>query len=404
MKEPRSRRRDVILYSNHTDEVPDDDSVRLVVLPPNLSLPSRSGETDDATPEALKALQFRGEASRFRRNTVLFLTAKRDEVRNLRNEAKKYLAWDSISRGETRIPNLVGERHGQVVAAVRESDSGVGVALVRAYSWALAPVQRDPQKAEYHLNPSQTNAADTGEIFRSAFDKFLEDEALVDVISPASLASMLEQYVWNKDGGGDHLDIDKLWDLMTSNVYMHRLRHKNVLLTCIKVGVEGGVFGYARGYYGEKYDDLRFAEPIRRSQGLIAEVTQGVLVHPVIAALHKEAEETKKSAGEDGPPGDSETDTKKPGWDPPPPPPGRRARRITARRITARKTTGSDISLDEFSKLREEIIRNLIADGGEITVDIIVSAKKPGGFSENIIRSVRENSVQLGLDFSTDEE
>ena len=154
-----------------------------------------------------------------------------------------------------------------------------------------------------------------------------------------------------------------------------------------------------KGYYADKYDDLRFAEPIRRSQGLIAEVTQGVLVHPIIAALHKEAVESERSPGEDGPTGDSETGDKNQGLDPPHPPQGRRTRRITARKIT-----GSNVSLDDFSQLREEIIRNLSDDGGEITVEIIVSAKKPGGFSENIIRSVRENSVQLGLKFTSDDE
>ena len=35
--------------------------------------------------------------------------------------------------------------------------------------------------------------------------------------------------------------------------------------------------------------------------------------------------------------------------------------------------------------------------GGEITVSVTVSATKPDGFSENTARSVRENSVQLGL-------
>ena len=104
MRDARSRRRDVILYSGRTDEVPDDDSVRLVVLPPNLSLPSRSGESDAATPEALNALKCRGDASRFRRNTLLFLMAKRDEIRSLRIEVKKYLAWGLHSKRRYQNP------------------------------------------------------------------------------------------------------------------------------------------------------------------------------------------------------------------------------------------------------------------------------------------------------------
>ena len=92
---------------------------------------------------------------------------------------------------------------------------------------------------------------------------------------------------------------------------------------------------------------------------MVAERNSGMsLVHRdvAIAALHKEAEETKTIRGQvtgtrrsiprdatpDGSPGLGPTsDT----------PPGRRARRIhRTRRITARKTTGSDISLDDIQQ------------------------------------------------------
>ena len=402
LEEARNRRRDVILYVADTADVTDADSVRLIVLPPAQSLPSRSTEADIATPEALKILQYRGDASRIRRNTLLFLTAKRDEVRNLRNEVRKYLAWDSIINGETRIPNLTGNRLGQARAAASNADSDVGVALVRAYRWALAPVQTDPQKAKYHLIQAQTNASDSGEIIRCAFDKFVEDEALVDAISPASLINMLQKYVWNDGNGGDHLSVNDLWDLMTSNVYMHRLRDRIVLENCLRQGGESGDFGYAEGYDGANYAGLRYREPLVAAGSMVAELAPGFVVRPEVAARQKEAE------GTDTPPPDEaetghETDTRPnrglsiPSPGPPDLDPTR------PRRIVARKTTGANISLDDFNQLREEIIRNLSNDGGDITVEITVSASKPGGFSESIARSVRENSVQLGLQLEVEE-
>ena len=271
LDEVRNRRRDVILYANDTADVPDADSVWLVVLPPALSLPSRSTEDDSATPEVLRILQQRGDASRFRRNTLLFLTAKRDEVRNLRNEVREYLAWDSIINGETRIQNLTGNRLVQARSAASNADRDVGVALVRAYRWALAPVQSDPQRAECHLNQAQTNTTESGEIIRCAIDKFVEDEALVETISPASLTSMLQQYVWNNPDTDEHLNVNALWDLMTSNVYMHRLRDKTVLNNCIGQGVEQGDFGYAEGYDGTNYAGLRYRESMSASGSMVAE-------------------------------------------------------------------------------------------------------------------------------------
>ena len=49
--------------------------------------------------------------------------------------------------------------------------------------------------------------------------------------------------------------------------------------------------------------------------------------------------------------------------------------------------------------LRDEIIRNLSADGGEVTVKITITANRPDSFSEGTARAVRENSDQLGLDY-----
>ena len=72
--------------------------------------------------------------------------------------------------------------------------------------------------------------------------------------------------------------------------------------------------------------------------------------------------------------------------------------------IIVNKVVQGDIDLNDISLLREDIIRNLNEDGGEITVSVTVSARKPEGFSENTIRSIRENSVQLGLNFELVEE
>ena len=57
-----------------------------------------------------------------------------------------------------------------------------------------------------------------------------------------------------------------------------------------------------------------------------------------------------------------------------------------------------DIDLNDISLLREEIIRNLREDGGEVSIEIVVRAHKSDGFSESATRAVRENGIQLGLD------
>ena len=400
LDEARNRRGDIILYSGDTSQISDKDTVRLVVLPPNMTLPSRSAESDAATPQALEILQFRGDAPRIRRNTLLFLAAKRDEVRNLRNDVRRYLAWDSIINGATKIPNLAGNRLRQAKTAADNADRDVMVALVSSYRWALSPLQSDPQRAEYRLSPAQTNAQDTGEIFRAAFDRFLEDEALVDAISPASLSSMLEQYIWKEDDGGEHLGFDTLWDLLTRNVYMHRLRNRAVLETCVWKGVEQGMWGYAEGFDEDKYDGLRYGETMTGPAPMILERSLGFLVRREVAKRQKDLEQTVQPPPDKsptyvvGPQPDDPIDKSRPGKTNPP------SGYAGPRRINVRKRSGPDISLDDINQLSQEIIRNLREGGGEVSVEIVVSASKADGFGEAITRSVRDNSIQLELEFT----
>ena len=386
LREAVGRQSEVMINPQDSGAVPEKDSVRLVILPPDKPLPSRSSERDDATPEALHILQNRGDANRVRRNTLLFLTARNDEIRNLRNAVRRYLAWHSIVNGENRLDNLSGDRLKQAQNSIRTAESEVRTALVNAYRWAVAPVQDDPQRAEYRMNSLQINGRDTGEIIQSAFNKFIEEEALVEIISPSALANMLDQYVWNNETYCDHIGIDALWEMMTNNVYLHRLRNKRVLTTCIKQGVNERKFGYAESHYNDDYTGLHFGEPMSDGS-IMADGGLGVLVNLEMAQLVKE--ETQIPIDDTG-----TYTTEKPTETDDPVAPAQRG----PRRITTTKTMRGEISLDDVNLLRDEIIRNLRDDGGEITVSITINAKKPGGFSENTARSVRENSSQLGID------
>ena len=68
-------------------------------------------------------------------------------------------------------------------------------------------------------------------------------------------------------------------------------------------------------------------------------------------------------------------------------------------RIRASKTVQGNLSLDDVSSLQNDIIRVLHDGGGEVTVTITVEASKADGFDEGVIRPVRDNSGQLGLNF-----
>ena len=110
MEEAVSRRSDVVLFPVRSGDVPDRDSVRLVILPHNKSLPSRRAEENLADPFALDLLFNRGDSPRILKNTLLFLAAARDQVRQLDTAVRNYLAWQSIRTGERSIKLTSRER------------------------------------------------------------------------------------------------------------------------------------------------------------------------------------------------------------------------------------------------------------------------------------------------------
>lgn len=392
--EARGRRGDVSVCPEDSGGVPEADSVRLVILPPDKSLPSRSQEENDAEVWAQEILRNRGEAGRVRRNTLLFLTAKKDEVRSLREAVRKYLAWHSILNGDRRL-TLQGERASTAQANLRGAESEMRNALTDAYRWALAPAQDDPQKAEYRMHVVQAPRSD-GDIVDAAFRKFVEEEQLVTRISPSALNTMLQYYVWSNEAYGEHVTVNTLWEMLTNNVYLPRLRYKRVLQQCIEEGAEQRAFGYADAYRDGEYRNVSYGSP-PRTLGTLLEDQDAVLIHPSkaseLAAQPSAAPAgTVDDGGPDSPPAHDGPTPQPPDAPPSPPSTG-------PARISARKRITGDISLDDVSQLREEIIVNLQRDGGEVTVEITITGRKPGGFSESTRRTVRENSVQLSLDF-----
>jgi hypothetical protein len=84
---------DVHVFTPASD-IPDDWSLRLVVLPPSTAW-SRSGP-NAARDAAAAILRMRGEQPRQKQNRLLFLAADADQVMHLKDTVRALLAWRSI--------------------------------------------------------------------------------------------------------------------------------------------------------------------------------------------------------------------------------------------------------------------------------------------------------------------
>ena len=378
--------------------VKDSETLQYVILPPQVSLPSREKETDTARDTALKILTSSvddAERQRTFRNTLLFIAARRDDIRELRNLVKNYLAWNSIIGGNERhdaLGKLEGARLDQTKGNLESADDAVATTLFKAYRWALTPLQTDPQKNVYDFSVAETKS-DDGRIKRRFHDKFVDDEAIVTKIAPDIFAEKLQQYVWNSDAYQDHIEIDRLRELIAQNVYMPRIQDRNVLTTCIREGVAAGTFGYARAYRDSDYQHFYFEEQIGGLTNV--EGSTAVLINPELAKLVKQ----EKPAPPDPPAPDigpetegTETDT---GGELP------QTKGPTLMVVT--KTLQPELPFaEDIDTLQDEIVRTLQADGGNVTVEITVTAAKPDGFSENTARAVKQNSEHLNAEFKTD--
>ena len=224
----RRNNRDVIIFANGGAVIPDNSQgVRLVnPTSPDKTINSRSAESNDAEAEAKQALLTTSNGgNRIHRNTVLSLAVKRDEARTLRQAVRNFLAWQSITQvrngDDRRITGLTGERLNQANSGLGNAATTVRNALISAYRWGLAPSQPDPQNAsKIRFSELRTNVSDQGEIVNAAFSRFIEEEALVEKISPVALARVLQQRVWGSPAYGDHIDVNDLWEMLTSYIYL----------------------------------------------------------------------------------------------------------------------------------------------------------------------------------------
>ena len=389
------RQSDVIICPENSGQIADSDKIKLVILSPNKTLKSRSSEVDEATPIAEQFLRYCGDETTRRRyrNAVLFLTSKRNEMRILKNTIKPYLAWDSIINGDRKIPSLKGDRRRQAIASLTQARRDLDNALVKAYRWVIAPKQPDPTQDEYQWIQFDTDVGQDGKIVESAFAVFVKEELLIEKVSPSKLDRTLREYVWGNSNYRDHIKIDDFWDLLAKHVYLPRLRNIGVLLEGIKQGVPERAFGYAKSYTESEvreneddnkgcYSGSRFGEDL----GLGMVDATGLLVNPDMA--QQEAEE-----GTTVTPDPVETPSISPGTEavPSTSPQG-------PIRFIATQTMQGEISLDGINLLRDEIIRTMRNDGGEISVTIIIEARKPEGFSENATRSIKQNSDMLSVE------
>jgi len=363
-------------------DVSDDLDARLVVLPSEHSYSREPGSAAETA--ARKILESRGNTPRLYRNTLVFLAADKVRLQDLDEALRKFLAWSSILAEKT-ILNLDPHQVQQAETQLHASEGAVTARLPETYQWLLVPEQVDSH-AQITWQAIRLSGGDALAV--RASKRLKSDEALVPSLGSTILRKHLDDVpLWR----GEHVAVRQLVEDFAQYLYLSRLAGPEVLLQAIRDGValltwQSDTFAYAESYDegSARYRGLHGGQAVTLS----AE-SAGMLVKPDVAWRQIETETPVEPVGPtpDAPPGptpDEPHDPTQPGDTPLP-----KRFHGTARLDPTR--VGRDAS-----RIADEVIAHLVGQvGAEVTVNIEIEATLPDGASDQIVRTVTENSRTL---------
>lgn len=370
-------------------DVPDDYDARLVVLPAEHAYTKESGNPAETAAKAV--LESRGNAPRLYRNTLVFLAADKVRLQDLDEALRKYLAWSSIV-AEKEALNLDPHQTRQAETQKLAADGAVTARLPETYQWLLVPEQSTPQ-AQVVWQTSRLTGSDALAV--RASKKLRSDELLVGSLGSTILRKHLDDVpLWR----GDHVAVKQLIDDFARYLYLPRVAGPEVVVQAIRDGLalltwRADTFGYAESYdeAASRYRGLHGGHGVN-----ISAESPGLLVKPNVASKQLDAE--THSPGSPSPtssPGGSGPDPRSgPGETPSTPPAVQQLRRFHGSVRVDSTRVGRDAG-----RIADEVIAHLAGQmGAEVTVTIEIEAKLPNGATDQLVRTVTENSRTLKFD------
>lgn len=375
-----------------TGDVPDDSTLRLVIISPGHPYGADDG-ANQAVTWAGRLLEHRGSAPRLHRNMVVFAAFDEEQVPQLIEQAKLYIAWESVLQEKQNL-RLNGDQERQAKEAVEKGSSSIDALLQQGYRWVLAPDPSEPgaDRADpaqrFHATDMSARLGAAGPLAQRVMAALQAEEACLDRWSPYFLKEMLDRWFWRD--GVDHISIKKLWEEnLTRYPYLQRLASREVLIRTVQEGAANtDYFGYADGFDGERYLGLKFgSRPASVNYDERAVIVRKEVAERLVAVHISEplgatgSGESLESNGKSGP------------SSPAPP-----------KRYWGRAKLPSTRVASQARQIAEEIVQHLNAAGGDVEVVLEISARFRDGLSDDAKRIVATNSQQLGLDFGFEEQ
>ena len=388
-------------------DVPDDQSARLVILPPT-DVYRASHQNHTALTAVTDILNNRGTTPRIYRNMVAFLAPEQDLMLSLQQTVRRFLAWKSIKEDSEDL-NLDAAQNRETDNNLARFHKTVDDQIKEAYCWLLIPYIDKAADLKTIVWDTIRISGGSESIIGRAANKMRQNEQIVTKWAPALLKMELDNVLWTSS---DHIQIKTLWDYLCTYCYLPRLADEDVLLDAISSGLSSTeYFAYAAGFDGTRYLDLKLNQSVgavERSAYLVKiPVAQKQLAEDNAKRQATEAETQAWAAqqglgtGAGGIDPASQPDAGV-GTDPQftspsiPAPPVKQPKNKRFYMSVPLDTTriGRDVQ-----RLVEEVITHLTTESGtQIEVSLEVNVQAPDGLSQQTVRTVSENCRTLHIE------
>lgn len=382
----------VNICPNSSLDVPDEQTVRLVILRPDQARNTIEGD-NDAVHAAENIFNTHGSSPRIYRNMLAFVAPSSDGIASLRDAVRKYLAWQSIQE-ESTVLNLDAHQTNDVRNNLSRSKDLFHTLLNSAYCWLLVPnIDPDEDISKVVWEEERLSSDSEISVLAKAGKKMMEQDALITNWSPAILKMTMDDWLWKEK---DSIAIKSLWNFLTTYCYLPRLANREVLEDTIRHGVNSkDYFAYADSFDGTRYTGLV------SDKAVDVDCSYGLLVK-LGAAKDQMAKEQPSVPVQPIPPqpiiisgGDGEGPKHPmdvpPDGQPPiiPPVPQKRHFAVTAKIDNTRV-------INDVHKLYDEIISQLASlDGSNVEITLHVEASVDSGIDAATTRTLTENCRTL---------
>jgi hypothetical protein len=386
----------VHIFTSSAD-VPDDETLRLVVLPPDATF--SKGSQGTALERAGEILKNRGDQPRQKQNRLIFMAADGDNISRLNDQVRSVLAWQSIVADyrEDRLvlDNLMANT---AVTAVDQAKQALERLIRETYKWLLVPMQEaragkgisELSWEHFPINPATLNR--TQEI-----EQLLSDnELLITTWAPIHLANQLKTWFWKEEAPAvGALDV---WQKSCCYLYLPRLVDRSVFTSTLATGAPStDFFGLAQGQEGDKYLGFTFGRPILPNLDNAL-----LLIEPTAATAYAERERQKEVSAITGKTGSGDGEYAIPPAEPLQGNDSGTNQPIASQQVSTKNRFYGSIELDpnrakiDFAQIVDEVLLQFTArHDTKVKITIDISAETSAKFDDGVQRAVKENCGQL---------